>query len=770
MNTPASLTLRTRLRALILATSAIALVLASGAFLAYDYVSFRNTMESRLVFLADLLTPQAVASLPDRDPRAAAELLARLSTASHIVSAALYREDGSLFARYARPDALEVGVPETAAPAGVHFRQGDLTLSRPITVDGRRRGSIYLRADFEEGTQRVRLNVVIVGLTLLVLLAVSYVLSARMVGAFTAPLASLADIVHTVTTRRDYSLRAERKGPQELIDLIEGINDMFSQIQVRDGALTLARNELENRVQERTAELTFVNQELSTEIAQRKRMEMELRESEERYRQLVEFSPDSILILDGQRILFVNGAALRMFGAKGQADLIGTLFLDRVTPEFSETTIARLRQVVQDHQSTPPLEERLLKIDGSFLDAEVQETPFIYLGQPAVQVVIRDISKRKEIERMKEEFVSTVSHELRTPLTSIQGSLGLVANGVTGALPPAAKPLVDIAHKNCGRLILLINDILDSEKIAAGKMKFVFKDQELKPLLEQAIESNRAYGAQFGVRFETGETLPGARVEIDADRMNQVITNLLSNAAKFSPKGDVVTVAVRRAEGRLRISVTDHGPGIPPEFHDRIFQKFSQADSSDRRAKGGTGLGLNISKAIVEKHNGSLSFVSEVGKGTTFVIELPEKVVPPGVAAAPSTAAGPVALICDDEPQVAEILRKVLERDGFRAVTAGTIADARRHLEKSPVDLLTLDFALPDGNGVEFIRELRRSAPHRELPILLISPLAGLAQQMGGTELGRVEYLEKPLNFARLTAVARAAIKDSPRTLEGAKP
>ena len=769
MNGPASLTLRTRLRALILATSAIALVLASGAFLAYDHVSFRGTMESRLGFLADLLTPQAAASLPDRDPRAAAELLSRLSTASHIVSAALYREDGSLFAKYARADALEVGVPGKVESAGIQHRHGDLTLVRPITVDGRRVGSLYLRTDFEEGTQRLRLNVVIVGVTLLVLLAVSYVLSARMVGTFTGPLSALSEIVHTVTTRRDYSLRAERKGPQELLDLIEGINDMFSQIQVRDGALTLARNELENRVQERTSELTFVNQELSTEIAQRKRMELELRESEERYRQLVEFSPDSILILDGQRILFVNGAALRMFGAKSQSELIGTLFLDRVTPEFSETTISRLRQVVQDHQSTPPLEERLLKIDGSFLDAEVQETPFIYLGQPAVQIVIRDISKRKEIERMKDEFVSTVSHELRTPLTSIQGSLGLVANGVTGPLPPAAKPLVDIAHKNCGRLILLINDILDSEKIAAGKMTFAFKDQELMPLLEQAIESNRAYGAQFGVRFETGETVPGARVEVDADRMNQVMTNLLSNAAKFSPRGDVVTIAVRRAEGRLRISVTDHGPGVPPEFRDRIFQKFSQADASDRRAKGGTGLGLNISKAIVEKHHGSLSFVSEVGKGTTFVVEVPEKAGSVS-AAAPAPKSGPVVLVCDDEPQVAEILRKVLERDGFRAVTAGTLAEARRQLQNGPINLLTLDFALPDGNGVEFIRELRRSAPHRDLPILLISPLAGLAQEMGGSELGRVEYLEKPLNFARLTSAARAAVKETSRTLEGANP
>ena len=756
MTSPHAMSLRTRLRALILTTSAVALVLASGAFLAYDYASYRQAKEAKLRLLADLLTPHAGAALPGRDQRAASEVLARLSIAPQIVTAALYAEDGSTLARYLRPDAADEVLPETAGAVGFHPDHGDLAFVRAINVDGRRLGSIYLRTDLTEGAQRLRLNILIVGVTLLVLLAVSYVLSARLVASFTGPLAGLVEIVNAVTSRRDYTLRAERKGPEELAVLIEGINDMFSQIQVRDGALTLARNELENRVQERTAELTFVNQELSTEIAQRKRMEAELRESEERYRQLVEFSPDAILILDGQRILFVNGAALRMFGARSQDELVGALFLDRVAPEFSETVLARLRLVLQEHQSTPALEERLLKVDGSALDAEVQETPFIYLGQPAVQVVIRDISKRKEIERMKDEFVSTVSHELRTPLTSIQGSLGLVANGVTGALPPAAKPLVDIAHKNCGRLILLINDILDAEKIAAGKMTFAFREQELMPLLEQTIESNRAYGAPFGVRFETGETVPGAKVEVDADRLIQVITNLLSNAVKFSPRGETVTVSVRRAGGRLRIAVTDRGAGIPVEFRDRIFQKFSQADSSDRRAKGGTGLGLSISKAIVEKHHGVLSFVSDVGKGTTFFVDLPEK------AAAP--AAKPVVLVCDDEPQVAALLRTVLEREGFRTLQAETLAEARRQLAASPVALLTMDQSLPDGNGVEFIRELRRSEPFRNLPVLLV---AGSAVETAGPDLAPVECLDKPINFARLASAARAAV---PRTFEGAQP
>ncbi|MBI3856756.1 MAG: response regulator [Planctomycetes bacterium] len=759
------MTLRTRLRALILATSIVALGLASGAFLAYDYYSFRRSTASRLQFLADLVAPQAAAALNGRDRRAASEALSRLSQAPHIVGAAVYADDGSLLARLLRPDAPDESVPRRAGPSGLRAEQGDYSFSRRLEADGRPLGTLYLRADLEEAATRLRLNASIVGFTLLVLVALSYVLSSRMVGSITRPIAGLAEIVNAVAARRDYSLRAEKRGPAELGVLIEGINDMFSQIQVRDGALTLARNELENRVKERTAELTFVNQELSSEISERKRVEAELRESEERYRQLVEFSPDAILILDGQRILFVNGAALRMFGARTQADLVGALFLERVTPEFSEIVLGRIRKVIQEHLSTPPLEERLLQIDGTPFDAEAQETPFIYLGRPAVQVVVRDISKRKEIERMKDEFVSAVSHELRTPLTSIQGSLGLVAGGVTGALSATAKPLIDIAYKNCGRLVLLINDILDSEKIAAGKMKFVLKEQELGPLLDQAIEANRGFGAQYGVRFELGKTVPGAKVEVDADRIIQVLTNLLSNAAKFSPSGEVITVSARRELGRIRVAVTDHGPGIPPEFRSRIFQKFSQADSSDRRAKGGTGLGLSISKAIAEKHSGSLSFVSEVGKGTTFVMDLPETGAPP-----PAPAAGPRALVCDDERQVADIIRIVLEREGIRVTTTENLAEAGRHLEQGGFQLLTMDFMLPDGNGVDFIRELRNSGKDRDLPILFISELAGSALTLGGAALGRVEYLDKPIDLSRLASAARAVLQGAIPLTEGAHP
>ncbi|MBI3130628.1 MAG: PAS domain S-box protein [Acidobacteria bacterium] len=234
----------------------------------------------------------------------------------------------------------------------------------------------------------------------------------------------------------------------------------------------------------------------------------------------------------------------------------------------------------------------------------------------------RDVTERAALDRLKSEFVSTVSHELRTPLTSIRGSLGLVSSGALGALSDEARSLVEIACRNSERLSNLINDLLDSEKIESGAITFQHERVALAALLEQSITDNQGYAEVHGIQFRLGEIPPGAEVIVDRGRFLQVMSNLLSNAAKFSPKGSQVEIGAEVEDTRFRISVTDHGSGIPPEFYDRIFQKFSQADSSDTRQKGGTGLGLSITKSIVEKMGGSISFKSQVGRGTTFEFTL----------------------------------------------------------------------------------------------------------------------------------------------------
>ncbi len=291
-------------------------------------------------------------------------------------------------------------------------------------------------------------------------------------------------------------------------------------------------------------------------------------------------------------------------------------------------------------------------------------------------VVARDISERKKIDRMKNEFISTVSHELRTPLTSIRGSLGLISGGAAGEIPEQARLLVDIASKNSERLTRLVNDILDVEKIESGKIDFVIGPVDVAPLVEQTLEANAAYGDQLGVKFAFQNSLPGIKAGADSDRLMQVLTNLLSNAVKFSPENGTVTVTVAQHSGMIRISVQDRGPGIPHEFRSRIFQKFAQADASDGRCNSGSGLGLNIAKALVEKMCGSIGFDSKPGVGTTFYINLPEW-QGKGPEAAAADDIPQRVLICENEPDIVALLSETLRQGGFESDIAADAAQAK---------------------------------------------------------------------------------------------
>lgn len=399
--------------------------------------------------------------------------------------------------------------------------------------------------------------------------------------------------------------------------------------------------------------------------------------------------------------------ALQVLQSKGAPRLA---ILDWMMPGMDGLTICRKIRGASGSQSTYII---LLTARGQRDDivAGLEAGADDYITKPfhreefhaRVQVGVRTM----ELHHMKDELISMVNHELRSPLTSIIGSLSMVASGETGELSKDARTMIDIAYRNSERLLRLVNNMLDIEKIESGKMEFHLQSLELMSLVEQAMEANSAYARQLEVELLLKDALPGAKVNGDSDRLMQVLTNLLTNAAKFSPANDAVMISVSRHNGAVRVAVADHGPGIPADFRDRIFQKFSQAQSPGARRKDGSGLGLNISKAIVEAMGGQIGFETEANVGTTFYFDLPEyhgyyeyQVLPDRIM-----GEGKI-LVMDDERFIRDITAEMLSSLGYKVTTSMHGADAIEVYQEAkesgqPYDAVIVDIVVPDGMGGE---------------------------------------------------------------------
>jgi two-component system sensor histidine kinase VicK len=273
------------------------------------------------------------------------------------------------------------------------------------------------------------------------------------------------------------------------------------------------------------------------------------------------------------------------------------------------------------------------EVDSLLYESVIRDVPveiglqleFGLSGKPRFLAVVRDITARRKAEQGKAEFISTVSHELRSPLTSIRGALKLINSGSVGALPDKPARLMSVALRNVDRLMLLINDILDLEKLDSGKSDFRFETLDLAALVEEAIAANAGYGHEYGVEFRPAGTGMPVLIDASRDRLMQVLTNLLSNAAKFSRRGSAVEIAVEEAAEHARLTVTDQGIGIPEGCQTRLFERFAQAEAPANHKRGGSGLGLSIAKTIVERHSGRIWFTSKVDIGTTFYVDLPKR-------------------------------------------------------------------------------------------------------------------------------------------------
>ncbi|MFI3156539.1 MAG: PAS domain S-box protein [Methylococcaceae bacterium] len=512
---------------------------------------------------------------------------------------------------------------------------------------------------------------------------------------------------------------------------------------------------------EQGQEPLFVN--VVRDITERKSAERVMQESAEYTQSILDNVIDGIITIDGRGIVqSFNLAAESIFGYA--ADEIIGCNINRLMPEpyhsehngylenYHATGIPRIIGIGREVEGR--------RKDGSVFPMDLAVSRSTYQGQPLFIGSVRDITERKRMDLMKTEFVSTVSHELRTPLTSISGALGLIAGGALGELSGQAKLMLDIAYKNSKRLALLINDLLDMEKLSAGKMHLDLQPQLLMPLVEQALEAVRAYGEQYQVNFELTERADDVQVRVDSGRLQQVLSNFLSNAAKFSPPGAQVEVAVQQCKNRVQVDVTDHGPGIPAEFRSRIFQKFSQADSSDTRQKGGTGLGLAISKELIERMDGLIGFDSEQGRGTRFYFCVPvwqtQQITPQPVNL--SIPGAPRLLVVEDDPDIAELLSMMLHRAGYQVDVAANGELALDYLAHNDYIAITLDLLLPDHSGIALIRRIRSQTETEALPIIVVSAFAEDGKLALNGEFNAIDWIGKPVDEARLVAAVRRSL------------
>ena len=464
---------------------------------------------------------------------------------------------------------------------------------------------------------------------------------------------------------------------------------------------------------------------VATPLAQMLARSEERGRAEELYRRqeiLLDSVADGICGLDTDgRVSFANPAAARMLAADVAA-LAGTpvhelLHGSAPAAQACAEDCTLRRNAGQDRASAG--EDTIYRGDGTSFPAEYVLTPILDQGRFSGSVLsFRDISQRYALDRMKDEFISTVSHELRTPLTSIRGALGLLSSGILGNLSDKAANLLRIALTNSDRLVRLINDILDLERIQSGREPLAFRPVQLAEIVRQAIDGMQPVAEQAGVQLIHDTTQ--AEIAADPDRLLQVLTNLLSNAIKFSPSNSAVSVMIRPGITGVTVSVIDHGRGIPADKLEAVFGRFQQVDASDSRQKGGSGLGLAICRTIVLQHSGRIWAERNPVRGSTFRVFLPYQPVPiePGEMGEPAPRAGTVVLAgvgAQSRPRIAE----QLTRHGYNVVETATVEQTLQAARES-VQAILLDTSLDGMNGWEILPMLRRFDPDSHTPVVLL--------------------------------------------------
>jgi PAS domain S-box-containing protein len=516
------------------------------------------------------------------------------------------------------------------------------------------------------------------------------------------------------------------------------------------GRAFLAAFSLRTAYQRLSADNAEIQAQLAEQLDSLLDAHREVQAAGRKLRLFSERAPISVFELDpAATILDMNPAAENLFGYAAP-ELVGRSWITVVLgPEERSRAETWWPGFVAAGKPVTLIAEQCLRRDGLELACEWTLTPLSDEEGRVNSIVLqgRDITQQRAAERMRSEFTSTLSHELRTPLTSILGSLQLLRSGALGDMDKDQGELVEVAERNGQRLLDLINEVLDIEKIESGRLTLMPEPMPIDALLNESVRLNQGYADRFRANLALHGAVPGVIVRADRKRLMQVMTNLLSNAAKFSPPNSAVDVSVSRREDAVRVEVSDRGPGIPEAFRSKIFGRFAQADSADSRIKGGTGLGLAISKRLIELMQGRIGFEDRPGGGTTFFFELPV------LSSAEGEADSAVrVLLTEPDSVTAEYLTMVLERAGYRVDPAPDPGAVGELLERWSYGAWLLARRLEGVDTLALLEELRPRL--RRTRVIM---LAGLTSDEAGVvepqRHGIADWLSKADSRARILEV-----------------
>lgn len=755
----ADLPVQRKLRFAMLFTSSMALVLACGVFLGVEYNGYLRNIEQTMAALARVTANNSTAAIAFADPDDAQENLEALRAEPQVLAAALYDSSGVLIASYRAEEG--VALPEVAPDwIGPREIEDGVVHVEPVVQESRRLGTIYLQGTLEQLYARMRIYAAVVVLVLAASIALAWMLASVLQRTLARPVIELASTADAISKGSDYSLRARQYGRDELGRLTAAFNAMLERTQQAVGAL---------------------------------------RESEARFRQMADAAPVLIWLADTSGgCTWVNQRWVDFVG-KPLERLTGDGWIDSIHPDDRPHALEAYHVAFRARKPFYS-EYRMRRHDGEdrwVIDHGIPRfgaggdfTGYIgsctdvtdrKLGEQEVALA-RD--KALAASRAKDEFLAALSHELRTPLNPVL----LVASDAAQNpdLPESVRADFDLIAKNVALEARLIDDLLDLTRIVRGKLSLDLRPRDLHVILQDAIATVWSDLESKGIRLHLDLAAEQGVIWGDAVRLQQVFWNVLKNAVKFTPERGEVSVETRTLpeSGRVRVLITDTGIGLTPAELGRIFEAFSQgehAEGTKTHRFGGLGLGLAISRMIVELHSGTIHATSEGrDKGATFHVELPlaldHQLPETGRAGNPFTGFGepvieaPVraerhaieprrsVLVVEDHQPTARTLTQLLTRRGFDVVAAGTVAEARAAAAARQFELVISDIGLPDGDGVELMTELRAS--HPALRGLALSGYGAEQDISRSHDAGFEDHLTKPINVEALDrAVAKLLVK-----------